>query len=185
MQSECTSVPNCRSFFQCVLKLMETSPGEQVGAQPQNVMPLTSKGRRFKNLLYERSQQKSTPYIHKHIWKFEMHFHFVPIEQNGHHCAGEPFKPILLCDNCSISICSQCFSWQKSALVLVVAWKRRGDMPLSQPMIFYRFTNADDSAFYSPRSRQIDCCTSCARRLRNYLVKWDMFYACEHITYTL
>ena len=69
--------------------------------------------------------------------------------QNGRHFADDPFKRIFLNENVRISIKNSLKFVPKGpinnipALVQIMAWRRPGDKPLSEPMIFSLSTHID------------------------------------------
>ena len=111
---------------------------------------INRRGQRSVGWKEDRTGWKYSPYIATYVAVNEGSTHLLthlPLDKNGHHFADNIFKHIFLNENIRIAIqISLKFVPEgpvdnKSALVQVMAWRRTGDKPLSEPMLT-QFSNA-------------------------------------------
>ena len=88
----------------------------------------------FSNMLH--------PITFRHdFWKFHTVLFINSSQPFGNHFADDSFNHIFVNENvripvqCSLQLASKCSIDNKSALVQVMAWRRTGDKPLSEPML--------------------------------------------------
>ena len=91
------------------------------------------------------------------IWHTSTVFNTLRPRQHGHHFADDTFKRIFMNENVRISIdislkfVPKCLINNIQALVQIMAWRRPGDKPLSEPMMVNLLTHIYLSYLYISR----------------------------------
>ena len=94
-------------------------------------------------------KRKSKPYAHRlwPVWQFPPCINTLRLRQNGRHFADDTFKRILMNENIrssiniSLKFVPNCLIYNIPALVQILAWRRPGDKPLSEPMVVNLLTH--------------------------------------------